>query len=54
MAQAETVAVPKRLPLVIQPVNRSESTLKDARLVHAYVEREEKSGEYWVFKRGLR
>jgi len=51
MAQAETVAVPKRLPLVIQPENRSEDTLKDAKLINGYVEKDEKSGEYWVFKR---
>ena len=51
MAQAETVALPKRLPLVPQPENRDESTDKDAKLVNAYVEKGKQEGEFWVFKR---
>ena len=49
--QAQTVAIPKRLPLVIEPENRNESTGKDAKLINGYVEKNEKTGEYWVFKR---
>lgn len=49
--QSETVALPKRLPLVIQPDNRDESTLKDAKLLNAYVEKNAATGEYQVFKR---
>lgn len=51
MPQAETVAVPKRLPLIIQPENRDESTLKDAKLINGYVERSESQQETWVYKR---
>lgn len=49
--QAESVAIPKRLPLVVQPSNRDESTAKDAKLVNAYVEKTELTGEYHIFKR---
>jgi hypothetical protein len=51
MPQAESVALPKRLPLVLQPENRDESTHKDAKLINAYVEKSELTGEYWIFKR---
>ena len=51
MAQAQTVALPKRLPLVIEAENRDEHTWKDAKLVNGYVEKNDKTGEYWVFKR---
>jgi len=51
MAQAESVAIPKRLPLVVQPENRDESTAKDSKLVNAYVEKNKQTGEYHVFKR---
>ena len=51
MPQAETVAIPKRLPLVIQPENRGESTLKDARLINGYVEKTEQTEEYHLYKR---
>ena len=51
MSQAETVALPKRLPLVPQPENRDESTDKDAKLVNGYVEKGKQEGEFWVFKR---
>jgi len=51
MAQAETVAIPKRLPLVVQPENRDESTAKDAKLLNAYVEKNVTTGELWVYKR---
>ena len=51
MPQAQTVELPKRLPLVIQPENRDESTLKDAKLINAYMERSESTGETWIYKR---
>jgi hypothetical protein len=51
MPQAPTVAQPPRLPLVIQPENRSESSNKDAKLLNGYVEKNEATGETWVYKR---
>lgn len=51
MPQIESVAVPKRFPLVIQPENRSETTDKDARLINAFVEKGRTEGEYFVNKR---
>lgn len=53
MPQAESIAIPKRLPLVITPENRDETTLKDAKLVNGFVEivREEEAANYWVYKR---
>ena len=50
-SQAPTVADPKRLPLILEPENRDESTDKDAKLINGYVEKNDKTGEYWVFKR---
>lgn len=47
--QAESVAIPKRLPLVIEPENRGESTSYDAKLVNAYVEI--KGEETWIYQR---
>ena len=49
--QAQTVAIPKRLPLVIEPANRTDAVNKDAKLVNAYMERNEKTGETWIYKR---
>jgi len=37
--QAQTVALPKRLPLAVQPENRSSSTDKDAKLINGFLER---------------
>lgn len=51
MPQAESVALPKRLPLVIQAANRDESSDKDAKLINAYMEKSPDGQEYWVFKR---
>lgn len=53
MPQAQSVAIPKRLPLIIEPSNRDESTRKDAKLVNCYVERvgEGESAEVWLYKR---
>ena len=50
MPQAESVAIPKRLPLVVQPENRNETADKDARLINGYVEKSD-SNEYYVYKR---
>ncbi len=51
MAQAQTVALPKRLPLIVEPANRSEDTDKDAKLINGYVEHNTKTDEWWVYKR---
>ena len=50
MPQAPTVALPKRLPLVIAPENRGSTTDKDAKLVNCYVEKQ-MDGSYWIYKR---
>lgn len=49
MAQAQTVELPKRLPLVIEPSNRGEEVTYDARLVNCYLEK--KGEEYWIYER---
>jgi hypothetical protein len=49
--QAPTVAMPPRIPLVVEPANRTDDTLKDAKLVNAYVEFNPKTEEYWIYKR---
>lgn len=41
----------ERWPLFAQPSNRSESVLKDARLVNAYAEKDANTGEYQVERR---
>lgn len=51
MPQAQTVALPKRLPLVIQPENRDDDTLKDAKLINGYVEKGVEEGQFWIYKR---
>jgi len=51
MPQAQSVDVPKRLPLIVEPENRDETTLKDAKLLNGYVELNDKTKEYWVYKR---
>lgn len=54
-SQSQTVALPKRFPLVPEPANRDETTAKDARLVNAYVETHKDSitgqSETWIFER---
>jgi len=50
MAQADTVAIPKRLPLIIDPQNRGNSVRYDARLVNAYIEKFS-DGRYCVYER---
>jgi len=47
---APTLDIPKRLPLVIRPENRAESTNKDAKLVNCFCEKQE-DGSYRVMKR---
>lgn len=47
--QAQTVALPKRLPLVIEPSNRGEEVTFDARLVNCYMEK--KGEEFWIYER---
>lgn len=51
MPQAPTVALPRRLPLVITPGNRASSTTTDARLVNCYVEKGTEEGDYRLYKR---
>ncbi len=48
--QAQTVALPSRLPLMVLTSNRDGSTNKDARLVNCYLEADE-TGELWIYKR---
>ena len=50
MPQAPTVAIPKRLPLVITPENRAGSTDKDSKLVNCYGEKLQ-DGSYRIYKR---
>ena len=50
MPQAQTVDLPKRLPLVITPENRDYTTDKDSKLVNCYMERLA-DGSYWLYKR---
>lgn len=50
MAQAATVTLPKRLPLVIAPENRGSTPDKDSRLINCYTEKQA-DGEYWIYRR---
>lgn len=47
---AQTVDLPKRLPLVVYPENRANSTDKDSRLVNGYIEKQ-KDGDYYIYRR---
>ena len=47
---AQSVDVPQRIPLVIEPENRGESTAYDARLVNAYMETKGQN-EHWIYER---
>lgn len=51
--QAQSVALPKRLPLVVIPQNRSAETDKDSKLVNCYMEAQDtpQGKEYWIYKR---
>lgn len=44
------ITLPKRFPIVVAPSNRDDTTLKDARLINCYMERQE-TGDTWVIKR---
>lgn len=50
MPQAQTVEIPKSLPLVTLPENRAALPDKDAKLVNCFVEKSA-DGEYWIYKR---
>ncbi len=51
MPQAQSVDIPTRLPLVVQPDNRDGTNAKDAKLVNCYAEKKA-DGTYDIFKRG--
>ncbi len=51
MPQAESVAIPKRFPLIVQPDNRDDDTAKDAKLINAYVEIDASTKESFIYKR---
>jgi hypothetical protein len=48
--QAQTVGIPTRLPLVVAPSNRDDTTNKDAKLVNCYTETLSEK-ELWIYKR---
>lgn len=50
MAQADSMTLPPRLPLVITTQNRNSNFNKDARLVNCYIETDDQ-GELWIYKR---
>lgn len=50
MPQAQTVALPKRLPLVIGPENRAAETDKDSKLVNGFMEKTPE-GDYQLYSR---
>lgn len=50
MTQFESVAIPPRIPLMIQPDNRGRTVNKDAKLVNCFMEID-KSGELDIYKR---
>lgn len=50
MPQQNTVAIPQRLPLIVGPENRDNSTAKDSRLINCFIERDE-SGEINLYRR---
>lgn len=51
--QAQTVQIPKRLPLIVEPANRGNSVDKDARLVNGYIEvkGQGENAEVWIYER---
>lgn len=51
MPQSQTVQLPKRWPMVVEPMNRDETTTKDARLVNCYAEKRKLDGQYDLFQR---
>lgn len=50
MPQAQSVAVPPRLPLIVEPENRDQTTDKDAKLLNAYIEKTKRQ-EYFIYQR---
>lgn len=50
MAQAKTVEIPTRLPLVTVQGNRNNDPTKDSKLVNCYAEKQQ-SGDYYIYKR---
>ena len=48
--QAQTVELPRRLPLVTPMTNRDSTLTYDGRLVNAYAEKSPE-GDYWIYKR---
>lgn len=50
-SQAQSVATPPRIPLVLSPENRDESVAKDARLVNGYMEKDPMGQGYHLYKR---
>ena len=51
MAQAQSEIQPTRLPMIVQPENRNDDTLKDAKLINGFVEKTELTEEYHIYKR---
>ncbi len=52
MPQAQSVALPKRLPLVLEPENRGQDVKFDARLVNGYIETKKgEEGGVWIYER---
>ena len=51
MPQSPTVSLPKRLPLILEPENRDESTRYDSKIINGYVEHNQTTDEYWIYKR---
>lgn len=49
MPRVDTLEIPKRLPLFIEPANRDETTSKDARLVNCFIEK--KGNDYTIYQR---
>lgn len=47
---AQTVDLPKRLPLVVEPENRDDNVRYDSRLVNCFVEKE-KDKDYFIYER---
>lgn len=43
--------LPKRLPLVVLPANRDNTTAKDPKLINCYMEKGQNEGEFFVYKR---
>lgn len=51
VAQAESMVLPPRLPLVVTLGNRNRTTTKDARLINCYIEKDDQTDEIMLFGR---